>query len=75
MNMVTQETRQSVGQTTLPVRGRLQRPRPNVQKARRRQMTGKGEAESLAKSEGSELQKEETRIVPTVVRGLILSTH
>lgn len=74
MNMVTQETKQSVGQTTLPVRGRLQRPRPNVQKARQRQTVEKGEADGVAKSEGSELQKDETRKVLTVVRGLILST-
>lgn len=66
MNMVTQETKQSVGQASLPVRGRLQRPRPNVQKARQRQITEKGEAEGVAKSEGSELQKDETKKVLTV---------
>ncbi|XP_075832340.1 transcription factor TFIIIB component B'' homolog isoform X4 [Microtus pennsylvanicus] len=65
MNMVTQETKQSVGHT-LPVRGRLQRPRPNVQKARQRQITEKGEAEGVAKNEGSELQKDETKKVLTV---------
>ncbi|XP_057645601.1 transcription factor TFIIIB component B'' homolog isoform X5 [Chionomys nivalis] len=71
MNMVTQETKQSVGQTTLPVRSRLQRPRPNVHKARQRQITGKGEAEGVAKNEGSELQKDETKKVLTVANALI----
>lgn len=74
MNMVTQETKQSVGHS-LPVRGRLQRPRPNVQKARQRQITERGEAEGVAKNEGSELQKDETKKVLTVVRGWILSTY
>ncbi|KAH0506432.1 Transcription factor TFIIIB component B''-like protein [Microtus ochrogaster] len=65
MNMVTQETKQSVGHA-FPVRGRLQRPRPNVQKARQRQITEKSEAEGVAKNEGSELQKDETKKVLTV---------
>jgi transcription factor TFIIIB component B'' len=71
MNTVTQETRQNVVQTTLPVRGRLQRPRPNVQKARQRQIVEKGEARDIAKNEGPELQKDETRTCLTVVRELI----
>lgn len=66
MNTVTQETRQNVVQTTLPVRGRLQRPRPNVQKARQRQIVEKGEARDIAKNEGPELQKDETRTCLTV---------
>ncbi|XP_028646050.1 transcription factor TFIIIB component B'' homolog isoform X2 [Grammomys surdaster] len=66
MNMVTQETKQNVVQTTLPVRGRLQRPRPNVQKARQRQIVEKGKVEDIAKNEGPELQKDETKTFPTV---------
>ncbi|XP_036062671.1 transcription factor TFIIIB component B'' homolog isoform X2 [Onychomys torridus] len=61
MNVVTQETKQSVVQITLPVRGRLQRPRPNVQKARQRQIVEEGELEGSTKNEGSELQKDETK--------------
>ncbi|XP_059132277.1 transcription factor TFIIIB component B'' homolog [Peromyscus eremicus] len=61
MNVVTQETKQSVVQITLPVRGRLQRPRPNVQKARQRQIVEKSELEGSTKNEGSELQKDETK--------------
>lgn len=71
MNVVTQETKQSVGQTTLPVRGRLQRPRPNVQKARQRQTVEKGEADGVVKNEGSELQKDETKKVLTVANAHI----
>lgn len=71
MNTVTQETKQNVVQTTLPVRSRLQRPRPNVQKARQRQIVEKGEVEGIAKNEGPELQKDETKICPTVVRELM----
>ncbi|XP_052015316.1 transcription factor TFIIIB component B'' homolog isoform X2 [Apodemus sylvaticus] len=67
MNMVTQETKQNVVQTTLPVRGRLQRPRPNVQRARQRQIVGKGEAGGIAKNEGPELQNDdETKACLTV---------
>ncbi|XP_051038794.1 transcription factor TFIIIB component B'' homolog [Phodopus roborovskii] len=60
MNVVTQEAKQSV-QITLPVRGRLQRPRPNVQKARQRQVVDRGEAEDMAKSDGSELSRAEAK--------------
>lgn len=66
MNMVTQETKRNVVQTTLPVRGRLQRPRPNVQRARQRQIVGKGEAGGSAKNEGPELQTDETKACLTV---------
>ncbi|XP_031216567.1 transcription factor TFIIIB component B'' homolog isoform X3 [Mastomys coucha] len=66
MNTVTQETRQNVVQTILPVRGRLHRPRPNVQKARQRQIVEKGEARGIAKNEGPELQKDETGTCLTV---------
>ncbi|KAL6043869.1 hypothetical protein STEG23_011825 [Scotinomys teguina] len=69
VNTVTQETKQSV-QITLPVRGRLQRPRPNVQRARQRQIVEKGEIEGSTKNEGSELQKDETKS-PTRVNSYI----
>ncbi|XP_021517591.1 transcription factor TFIIIB component B'' homolog isoform X2 [Meriones unguiculatus] len=61
MNVLTQETKQSVAQTTLPVRGRLQRPRPNVQKARQRQILEKDEAGGVTKNEATELQKDESK--------------
>ncbi|XP_076783394.1 transcription factor TFIIIB component B'' homolog isoform X2 [Arvicanthis niloticus] len=66
MNTVTQETKQNVVQNTLPVRGRLQRPRPNVQKARQRQIVEKGDVEGTAENEGPELQKDKITICPTV---------
>ncbi|XP_051028423.1 transcription factor TFIIIB component B'' homolog [Acomys russatus] len=59
MNMDTREAKQSA-QITLPVRGRFQRPRPNIQKARQRQIVEKGEAGGIAKNEGTELQEDET---------------
>lgn len=65
-NVVTQETKQSVVQIPLPVRGRLQRPRPNVQKARPRQIIEKGELEGSTKNEGSELQKDGTKSLTRV---------
>lgn len=69
--MVPQETKPNVVQTTLPVRGRLQRPRPNVQKARQRQTVEKGKAEGITKNEGPELQKDEAKTCLTVVRELV----
>ncbi|XP_063137566.1 transcription factor TFIIIB component B'' homolog isoform X2 [Rattus norvegicus] len=66
VNMVPQETKPNVVQTTLPVRGRLQRPRPNVQKARQRQTVEKGKAEGITKNEGPELQKDEAKTCLTV---------
>lgn len=65
-NVVIQETKQSVVQIPLPVRGRLQRPRPNVQKARPRQIIEKGELEGSTKNEGSELQKDGTKSLTRV---------
>ncbi|XP_027257434.1 transcription factor TFIIIB component B'' homolog isoform X2 [Cricetulus griseus] len=72
VNVVTQETKQNV-QITLPVRGRLQRPRPNVQKARQRQVVEKGEAEGITKNEGSELPKDEAKTSLAMVNSHIES--
>ncbi|XP_048224457.1 transcription factor TFIIIB component B'' homolog [Perognathus longimembris pacificus] len=56
-----QETKENVIQTVLPLRGRLQRPKPNVQKARKRQIMAKGEAEDKTKEEGTIAQKDERK--------------
>ncbi|XP_040584827.1 transcription factor TFIIIB component B'' homolog isoform X3 [Mesocricetus auratus] len=72
MNVVTQETKQSV-QITLPVRGRLQRPRPNVLKARQRQVVDRGDAEGVAKNEGSELPKDDVKASLAMVNSHIES--
>ncbi|KAL1783607.1 transcription factor TFIIIB component B-like isoform X2 [Sigmodon hispidus] len=73
MNMVTQEVKQSVVQITVPVRSRLQRPRPNIQKARQRQMVEKGEAGNITKNEESEQQKDERKKSLPVVNSHIES--
>ncbi|XP_073933429.1 transcription factor TFIIIB component B'' homolog isoform X2 [Castor canadensis] len=59
INTFQQETKESV-QTALPLRGRLQRPRPNVRRARQRQITEKGEAEGIINEEQVILQKDGT---------------
>lgn len=52
--------KESIIHTTRPVRGRLQRPRPNIKKAGHRQMEEKGEAKGIVEKERTKLQKDET---------------
>lgn len=52
--------KESIMNTTRPVRGRLQRPRPNIKKAGQRQMVEKGEAKGIVEKERTTLQKDET---------------
>ncbi|XP_066232678.1 transcription factor TFIIIB component B'' homolog isoform X2 [Saccopteryx leptura] len=61
-----QERKESVTQTSRPVRGRLQRPRPNIRKAGQRQMIEKGEAKGISKEEKTILQKDEAKKFMTV---------
>ncbi|XP_016069379.1 PREDICTED: transcription factor TFIIIB component B'' homolog isoform X2 [Miniopterus natalensis] len=61
INTFQQEMKESVTQTAQPVRGRLQRPRPNIKKAGQRQMVEKGEAKGIVKEERTILQKDETK--------------
>lgn len=56
-----QEMKESVIQTARPVRGRLQRPRPNIRKAGQRQIVEKGETKGIIKKERTILQKDETK--------------
>ncbi|XP_032966342.1 transcription factor TFIIIB component B'' homolog isoform X2 [Rhinolophus ferrumequinum] len=64
-----QEMKESVIQTARPVRGRLQRPRPNIRKAGQRQIVEKGGAKGIIKEERTVLQKDKTEkkflIVPS----------
>uniref|UniRef100_A0A8D1A290 BDP1ral transcription factor IIIB subunit n=1 Tax=Sus scrofa TaxID=9823 RepID=A0A8D1A290_PIG len=52
--------RESAVQTVPPVRGRLQRPRPNLRRVGQRQVIEKSEAKETNKEEGT-LQKDETK--------------
>ncbi|XP_012871282.1 PREDICTED: transcription factor TFIIIB component B'' homolog [Dipodomys ordii] len=56
-----QKTKENVNQTALPLRGRLHRPKPNIRKARQRQIMEKGEAEDKIKTEGTITQKDEMK--------------
>uniref|UniRef100_A0A8D1ZUY1 Myb-like domain-containing protein n=1 Tax=Sus scrofa TaxID=9823 RepID=A0A8D1ZUY1_PIG len=61
--------RESAVQTVPPVRGRLQRPRPNLRRVGQRQVIEKSEAKETNKEEGT-LQKDETKKeFLTVVKG------
>ncbi|KAK1345201.1 hypothetical protein QTO34_013911 [Cnephaeus nilssonii] len=60
INTFQQEMKESIIHTTRPVRGRLQRPRPNIKKAGQRQMVEKGEAKGIVEKERTKLQKDET---------------
>ncbi|XP_057597481.1 transcription factor TFIIIB component B'' homolog isoform X2 [Hippopotamus amphibius kiboko] len=59
INTLEQEMKESVIQTAPPVRGRLQRPRPNLRKVGQRQVIEKSEAKEIIKEERT-LQKDET---------------
>uniref|UniRef100_A0A8C6ENL8 BDP1ral transcription factor IIIB subunit n=1 Tax=Marmota marmota marmota TaxID=9994 RepID=A0A8C6ENL8_MARMA len=56
-----QEVKESVIQSSGPVRGRLQRPKPNIRKARHRQIVENDEAKGIIKEERSLLQKNESK--------------
>nr|XP_044989421.1 transcription factor TFIIIB component B'' homolog isoform X2 [Jaculus jaculus] len=60
-NIISEGTKESVVQTALPIRGRLKRPRPNVQRARQRKTAETGETEDIDKEERPTLQKDETK--------------
>ncbi|KAL4822999.1 hypothetical protein H8958_016392 [Nasalis larvatus] len=60
INTFQQEMKESVIQTARPVRGRLQRPRPNVRKTGQRQIVDKGDAKGIIKEERTILRKDET---------------
>ncbi|XP_036166891.1 transcription factor TFIIIB component B'' homolog isoform X4 [Myotis myotis] len=61
INTFQQEIKESIIHPTRPVRGRLQRPRPNIKKAAQRQMVEKGEAKGIVEEERTKLQKDETK--------------
>ncbi|XP_008066074.1 transcription factor TFIIIB component B'' homolog isoform X1 [Carlito syrichta] len=61
INTLQQEMKESVTQTARPIRGRLQRPRPNVRKAGQRPTVEKGEAKAIIKEEKTVFQKDETK--------------
>lgn len=58
--------KESAIQTAPPVRGRLQRPSPNLRKVGQRQVIEKNEAKETIKEERT-LQKDETKKFLTVV--------
>ncbi|XP_053445085.1 transcription factor TFIIIB component B'' homolog isoform X2 [Nycticebus coucang] len=59
INTFQEEAKESVIRSPQPIRGRLQRPRPNVRRAGQRQIVEKGEAKSIIKEERAVLQKDE----------------
>ncbi|XP_037384975.1 transcription factor TFIIIB component B'' homolog [Talpa occidentalis] len=59
INTSQQEEKGSVTQTAPPIRGRLQRPRPNIRRAGQRQRVEKGEAKVITSDEKT--QKEENK--------------
>ncbi|XP_075864202.1 transcription factor TFIIIB component B'' homolog isoform X2 [Microcebus murinus] len=61
ISIFQQELKESVIQSAQPIRGRLQRPRPNVRKAGQRQMVGKGEMKGIIKEERTIVQKDEIK--------------
>ncbi|XP_045421786.1 transcription factor TFIIIB component B'' homolog isoform X3 [Lemur catta] len=56
-----QDMKESIIQSAQPMRGRLQRPRPNIRKAGQRQMVGKGETKGVIKEERTIVQKDEIK--------------
>ncbi|XP_030701016.2 transcription factor TFIIIB component B'' homolog isoform X1 [Globicephala melas] len=64
-NTCEQEIKESAIQTAPPVRGRLQRPSPNLRKVGQRQVIEKNEAKETIKEERT-LQKDETKKFLTV---------
>ncbi|XP_034815871.2 transcription factor TFIIIB component B'' homolog isoform X2 [Pan paniscus] len=60
INTFQQEMKESVIQTARQVRGRLQRPRPNIRKTGQRQIVDKGEAKGIIKEGRTILSKDET---------------
>ncbi|XP_011541814.1 transcription factor TFIIIB component B'' homolog isoform X4 [Homo sapiens] len=60
VNTFQQEMKESVIQTARQVRGRLQRPRPNIRKTGQRQIVDKGEAKGIIKEGRTILPKDET---------------
>nr|XP_054541029.1 transcription factor TFIIIB component B'' homolog isoform X4 [Pan troglodytes] len=60
INTFQQEMKESVIQTARQVKGRLQRPRPNIRKTGQRQIVDKGEAKGIIKEGRTILSKDET---------------
>ncbi|KAG8524637.1 Transcription factor TFIIIB component B, partial [Galemys pyrenaicus] len=60
-NINTLQEKGSVTQNAPPVRGRLQRPRPNIRRAGQRQIIEKGDAKIIIRDEKTILQKEEIK--------------
>ncbi|XP_012383405.2 transcription factor TFIIIB component B'' homolog isoform X3 [Dasypus novemcinctus] len=60
INTFQKEMKESVIQTARPVKGRLQRPRPNIRKIEQRQKAEKSEAKDIIKEERTVLQKDDT---------------
>ncbi|XP_023559155.1 transcription factor TFIIIB component B'' homolog isoform X1 [Octodon degus] len=60
INTSKREMKENVTQMVLPMRARLQRPRPNVRNARHRQVVEKGEAKVMIQDGTTVLQKDET---------------
>lgn len=66
INSSQQESKESVVPTIRTVRGRLQRPRPNIRKIGQRHIE-KGEAKGIVEEEKTVVQKDETKKLLTVV--------
>uniref|UniRef100_A0ABI8AAU5 Myb-like domain-containing protein n=1 Tax=Felis catus TaxID=9685 RepID=A0ABI8AAU5_FELCA len=65
INSSQQESKESVVPTIRTVRGRLQRPRPNIRKTGQRHIE-KGEAKGIVEEEKTVVQKDETKKLLTV---------
>ncbi|XP_021106358.1 transcription factor TFIIIB component B'' homolog isoform X3 [Heterocephalus glaber] len=75
VNTFQQEMKETVTQMVLPMRARLQRPKPNVKNARHRQVVEKGEAKGMNKNERTVLQKDETNKKSLIVSNSQIETE
>uniref|UniRef100_A0A2K5E881 BDP1ral transcription factor IIIB subunit n=1 Tax=Aotus nancymaae TaxID=37293 RepID=A0A2K5E881_AOTNA len=75
INTCQQEMKESVIPTARPVRGRLQRPRPNVRKAGQRQIVEKSDAKGVIKKERTILQRDESEKKVLIVSNSQIETE
>ncbi|XP_017383085.1 transcription factor TFIIIB component B'' homolog isoform X2 [Cebus imitator] len=75
INTCQQEMKESVIPSARPVRGRLQRPRPNVRKAGQKQIVEKSDAKVIIKEERTVLQRDESEKKVLIVSNSQIETE
>nr|XP_017825360.3 transcription factor TFIIIB component B'' homolog isoform X3 [Callithrix jacchus] len=75
INTSQQEMKESVIPPARPVRGRLQRPRPNVRKTGQRQIVEKSDAKGIIKEERTILQRDESEKKVLIVSNSQIETE